>query len=317
MGSGFDGRGSRALRQVDVPGPLVSRFRVHVVRLKPGDSLSQAQAEVSALAASLSSAYPDTNRGVSATVLPPWRAHSGTGDLLLSPLRILMAVALVLLLIVCANVANLLLARSVARYKEFGLRRALGASVWRVVRQLMTETFLLAILGTLAGLILMPWMWNALLALVPDIGLPIARDVEMSGRIAVFAALCCLLAALAAGATPALFAGRANLNQVLKEGGRSGINGAVTHRTRSVLVIAEVALAAVALVAAAHVRAQFSRTRGRFAPASIALMCCWGVSFWKARHSLRSSKRHLRSVCVRTCRLRRAFRPSAIPISFR
>jgi predicted permease len=236
-------------------------FSSMVVRLKPGVSMARAQAEVSALAASLAAAYPKTNHGVSATILPPWRAHNGTGDLLLAPLRILMAVSLVLLLIVCANVANLLLARSVVRYREFGIRIALGASRWRVARQLMTETLLLAILGALAGLLILPWMWSALLALVPNIGLPIARDFDLDGRVAAFTALCCVLAALAAGAAPALFSARANLNDVLKEGGRSGMAGSATHHTRSLLVIAEVALAAVALVGAGLFTRSFQNLR--------------------------------------------------------
>lgn len=235
-------------------------FASMIVRLRPGVSLAQAQAEVSALAAGLSAAYPKTNRGVSATVLPPWRAHTGTGDLLLSPLRILMAVSLALLLIVCANVANLLLARSVARYREFGVRIALGASRWRVTRQLMTETFLLTVLAALAGLLLLPWMWNALTALVPDIGLPIAREVDFNGRIGAFIALACVLCAMVAGLAPALFSARANLNEVLKEGGRSGMGG-TTHRARSVLVIAEVALATVALVSAGLFARSFQNAR--------------------------------------------------------
>ena len=140
--------------------------------------MAQAQAEISALAASLSTAYPNTNRGVSATILPPWRAHSGTGDLLLSPLRILMAVSLVLLLIVCANVANLLLARSVVAVQGVWRQAGDGRVPLASGRQLMTETLLLAIFGALAGLMFMPWMWNALLALVPDVGLPIAREFD-------------------------------------------------------------------------------------------------------------------------------------------
>jgi predicted permease len=236
-------------------------FSSMVVRLKPGVSIARAQAEVSALAASLSAAYPKTNRGVSATILPPWRAHSGTGDLLLSPLRILMAVSLVLLLIVCANVANLLLARSVARYREFGVRLALGASRWRVARQLLTETMVLALLGAFAGLMLLPWMWNALLALVPNVGLPIAREFDLNGRIGVFIAVVCVLSAFAAGVAPALFSARANLNDVLKEGGRSGMAGGVTRSARSLLVIGEVALAAVALVSAGLFARSFQNAR--------------------------------------------------------
>jgi predicted permease len=237
-------------------------FASMIVRLKPGVSVARAQAEVSALASGLAVAYPATNRGVSATVLPPWRAHSGTGELLLSPLRILLAVSFFLLLIVCANVANLLLARSVARSKEFGVRLALGASRWRVARQLMTETLLLAILGAAVGLMLLPWLWSSLLALVPNVGLPIAHDFDLNGRIAIFTALCGVVAALVAGAAPAFFSARANLNEVLKEGGRSGMSGGVTHGTRNLLVMAEVALAAVALVGAGLFVRSFQNGRG-------------------------------------------------------
>ena len=236
-------------------------FPSMVVRLKPGVSLARAQAELSGLAASLAAAYPKSNREVSPSIAPPWRAHSGNGELLLSPLRILMAVSLVLLLIVCANVANLLLARSVARSREFGVRLALGASRWRVARQLMTETLLLAVLGALAGLLLLPWMWNALLAMVPDIGLPIAREFELNSHIAVFIALCCLISAAAAGVAPAFLSARANLNEVLKEGGRSGMSGGTTHGARSLLVVAEVALATTALVSAGLFARSFQNAR--------------------------------------------------------
>jgi predicted permease len=172
-----------------------------------------------------------------------------------------MAVSLVLLLIVCSNVANLLLARSVVRYREFGVRLALGASRWRVARQLMTETLVLAILGTFAGLLIMPWMWNALLALVPNVGIPLARDFELNGRITAFAALCCGLSALAAGVAPALLSVRGNLNDALKEGGRSGLAGGFSHRARNLLVVAEVALAAVALVSAGLFARSFQNAR--------------------------------------------------------
>ncbi len=236
-------------------------FPSMVARLKPGVTLAQAHAEVSALANSLSVTYPATNRAISARMIHTWLARSGPGELLLSPLRILMAVSLVLLMIVCANVANLLLARSVARYREFGIRLAMGASRWRIARQLMTETLVLAVLGTLVGILLMPWMWNALLMLLPDVGLPIAREFDLNGRIATFTALCCILSALAAGAAPALFSARANLNEVLKEGGRSGMAGGVTHTTRSLLVISEVALAAVALVSAGLFARSFQNAR--------------------------------------------------------
>lgn len=235
-------------------------FASMIVRLKPGVSLARAQHEVLALAAGRAAAFPKTNRGVSATLLPPWAAHSGTGDLLLAPLRILMAVAFALLLIVCANVANLLLARSVIRHREFGVRLAMGASRWRIVRQLMTETLLLATLGVLAAMVIMPWMWGSLLALVPDAGLPIARYFDFNLRITAFTALCGVLSALAAGAAPALFSSRASLHEELKKSGRGGHGGA-THRTRSLLVVSEVALAAVALAGAGLFARSFQNVR--------------------------------------------------------
>ena len=120
---------------------------------------------------------------------------------------------------------------------------------------------MLAVLGALTGLMLMPWMWNALLALVPNIGLPIVREFDLNGRIGAFIALICVLSALAAGLAPALFSARANLNEVLKEGGRSGMAGGASHGARSLLVISEVALATVALVSAGLFARSFQNAR--------------------------------------------------------
>ena len=115
-----------------------------IARLKPGVSVDEARAEAGVASRRLAVAFPATNRFVHATVLPPWRFHSAAPELLFEPLRILMAVSIVVLLIVCANVANLLLVRSVARQKEYGVRLALGASRGRLVRQSLTETMLLS-----------------------------------------------------------------------------------------------------------------------------------------------------------------------------
>ena len=225
-------------------------FSSAIVRLRPGVSIGRAQSEVKALAAALATAYPRTNRGVSATVNWPWNAHSGVAELLLSPLRILMAVAVLLLLIVCANVGNLLLARSVARHREFGIRIAMGASRWRVVRQLLTESVLLAGGACVAGILLVSWAAGALVGLVPSVGLPLATDVELNFRIVGFTMLVCLGAALVSGLAPAMVCFNPNLNQVLKEGGRRASPTAAAHRLRSALVIGEVALSTVALIGA-------------------------------------------------------------------
>jgi predicted permease len=221
-----------------------------IARPSPGASIERAQAEVRALAADLAAAYPRTNRGVSANIVPPWHAHHGVSELLLSPLRILMAVAVLLLLIVCANVGNLLLARSVARHREFGIRIALGASRWRVTRQLMTETAILAGLAAIAAILLLSWMAGALASLVPSIGVPVATDFALNFRIVAFTILVCSGAALASGLAPALISFSANINEVLKEGGRRASPTAAARHMRGVLVIAEVALASVALIGA-------------------------------------------------------------------
>ena len=123
-----------------------------------------------ALAASLAAANPKTNRGVSATIVPTWEAHNGVNEYLRAPLTILLAVSFVVLLIVCANVANLLLARSVGRQREFGIRCALGAGRMRVARQVLTETLVLSAAGAGAGLLMLLWMQGSLVSMVPSVG---------------------------------------------------------------------------------------------------------------------------------------------------
>ncbi len=221
-----------------------------LVRLAPGVGIAQARAEVSTFAHGLEVSFPNTNRGVSATVLPVWEFHSGAPELLLKPLRILMAISILVLLIVCANVANLLLARSVARRKELSIRLALGASGGRLSRQLFTETLLLATGGALAGLLFASWTANLLAAMVPKINAPVALGFDLSGRVLAFTVLACVLATLISGAAPALHWLRSDVNTTLKEAGRGGAQAAHSHRTRSLLVITEVALATVALIGA-------------------------------------------------------------------
>ncbi|MGD0771613.1 MAG: ABC transporter permease [Candidatus Solibacter sp.] len=221
-----------------------------ICRIRRGVPMAQARAEAMALSASLAAANPKTNRGVSATILPTWEEHNGVNELLRAPLVILLAVSFVVLLIVCANVANLLLARSVGRQREFGIRFALGAGRMRVATQVLTETLVLSAAGAGAGLLMLLWMQGSLLTMVPSVGLPITVTAALNGRILAFTALACVTAALISGASPALFVFHSNLNEVLKEGSRSDTAGAASRRTRSLLVIGEVALAMVALVGA-------------------------------------------------------------------
>ncbi len=221
-----------------------------LVRLKPGVTIDQAGAEVGALAKRLAASYPETNRGVDATVVPVWAGHLGAQGFLLKPLQILTAACVILLIIVCANVANLLLARAVSRQKEMAIRLAYGAGRGRLVRQLLTETLLLAAAGAAVGVLLVVWMDESLNRLLPAVDFPFDLAGGVSLRTVAFTLLVVGLATIASGLSPALLSVRTDLNRTLNEGGRAGIGGTHSHRLRAILVGIEVALAMVALVSA-------------------------------------------------------------------
>jgi predicted permease len=224
-----------------------TRNLVSVVRLKPGVSIERARTEAAALAHRMAEADADTNKGIGATILPVREGHFGAQSMLTAPLEILMAVCGVVLLIVCANVANLLLARTTARHNEFAMRIALGAGRGRLARQLLTESLVLALMGGLAAMPLAMWMSQSLVYLVPSSGLPIALDVPMDGAVLAFTLLVCLAACGIAGIVPAIQSARANLNDAIKQGGR-GAAGSRSQRVRGALVAVEVALALVAII---------------------------------------------------------------------
>jgi predicted permease len=233
------------------------------VRLAPGVSLEQARAEAAARGAELQAANPDSNAGLGVVLLPVAEAHSvGAQGLLRRPLLILMAVCGIVLLIVCANVANLLLARATARQKEFGIRLALGAGRGRLAGQLLTETFLLAGAGAALGLLLVPWLAGSLVSLLPPINVPIRFDDGLNVRVLGWTVLVCVGAALAAGMAPLACSLRPDLSRTLKEGGRGERSGGRTHRLRGLLVAVEVALAVVALTGAGLFAKSFYAARG-------------------------------------------------------
>ncbi len=219
-----------------------------IVRLKPGVTIGQARAEVAALGKRLAAMYPDTNRGIELTVTPLWQGHLGAQGMLLQPLRILMALSLLLLLIVCANVSNLLLARAVSRQKEFGIRLALGARRSRLATQLLVETLLLAAGGAVVGVTLVVWSGQSLGLLIPIVDVPLDFGGRLNLSTLGFTLLIALVATLLSGTAPALLTARSGLNEILKEGGRSGSGGVRSHRLRSLLVVSQMALATVALV---------------------------------------------------------------------
>jgi predicted permease len=236
-----------------------------LVRLKPGVTLDQVSTEVSALARRLAAAYPETNRGVDAVVVPVWAGHLGAQGILLKPLEILMAVCALLLVIVCANVANLLLARAVSRQKEFAIRLAFGAPRARLARQLLTETLLLASGGAAVAILLLLWMAKSLNRLLPAIDFPFDILGGLSWTTFGFTICVVFAVTIASGLAPALLSVRGDLNETLSEGGRSGTSGMHSHRLRALLVGVEVALAMVALVSAGLFVRSF-RTASRIEP---------------------------------------------------
>jgi len=230
-------------------------------RLKPGVTPAQANAEVATVARRLAAESPRSSHGFSASLMPIWKEHIGMQAMLLAPLRILMAVCFVLFLIVGANVANLQLARATARRRELSVRMALGASRWRVTRQLMTESLLLAAMGALAGIPLAAWLGRSLVWMMPPMGYPVTFDFTLNADILGFTVLLCCAGSLLTGLAPALHAVRGGLMEALKEGGRSGMSGSGQNRTRGLLAIAEVALALVALAGTALFARSFQNAR--------------------------------------------------------
>jgi predicted permease len=237
-----------------------TRQLLGIARLKPSVTLDQARAEIAELARYMSKAN-ELDAGISATVLPIWKSHFGAQSLLLKPLEILMVVCVVVLLIVCANVANLLLARFTARQKEFSVRLALGAGRFRLTRQVLTESLVLAAAGAAAGVALTMWMGGALQYMFPPSHFPVALDVRVNGQTLLFTVLACVAAALLSGIVPGLQVARTDVNDSLKEGGRSGTAGVRSQRARALLVVSEVSLALVALVCAGLLLRSFEALR--------------------------------------------------------
>ena len=215
-----------------------------IARLKPGIDLGQAQAELEVISARLEREYPQANAGWGATIVPLQELI--VGDVRTSLVMLLCAVALVLL-IACANVGNLLFARTLARRKELAIRSALGAGRGRVFQQLLAEALLLALAGGAAGLLLARTSLSAGSALLAN-QLPRAEEVSIDARVLLFVLGASILTGILAGAIPALRAGRSDLNEALKEGGRN--DGAVGIRTRRLLIVCEVALSVVLLMGA-------------------------------------------------------------------
>ena len=208
-------------------------------RLKPGVTIRQAQADLDAVTARLAAAYPSTNKGWGASV-EPLKNDFIPSDRVMTLWLLLGAVAFVLL-IACANVANLLLAKSMSRQREMAIRGALGAQSGRIFAQLLTESLLLAVAGGALGVGVGYAILQGLVSVMPPNTLPSEADLSLNLPILLFTLAATTLAGVLFGCAPAWYASRVDPNEALKEGGRSGI-GAGRHRLRRGLVIVEFAL---------------------------------------------------------------------------
>ncbi|HQZ17331.1 MAG TPA: ABC transporter permease [Vicinamibacteria bacterium] len=215
-----------------------------VARLKPGVTAAEARADLDAIARDLAAAYPDANKGTGITMVP--LKTDVVGEVRGTLLVLLGAVAFVLL-IACANVGNLLLARSTGRTREFSIRVSLGASPARVIRQLLTESIMLGIAGGAVGLVLAKLSLIAILKGLAD-ALPRTDEIALDSRVLLFTAATSILTGIVFGLAPAIRMLRPQLSETLREGGR-GTSGA-HHRAQSVFVVLEVAMALVLLVGA-------------------------------------------------------------------
>ncbi len=250
---------------VDAGKPVTEERGSHsleaIARLKPGVTIEQAQADLGTVAANLEKQYPDSN-SYFGVAFKPLREEL-IGDVR-TGLYVLFGAVLCVLLIANANVANLLLARASVRGKEMALRAAMGASRARIIRQLLTESLLLAGLGGLLGLLVAQWGTEALIRTVPQ-NIPRIANIQLDAVVLAFTLIVSLATGVIFGLVPAWQASHVDLNTALKTGARTGTGGEHKHRLRNALVMSEVALALILLVCAGLLIQSFARL-GRVSP---------------------------------------------------
>jgi predicted permease len=270
-------------------------FGYYVVgRLKEGITLEQAKADMGAIAAHLTEQFPQLE-GYGVNLVP---LHQQIVGKVRPALLVLLGTVAFVLLMACANVANLLLARGAAREREIAIRSALGAGRLRLIRQLLTESVLISVLGGAAGLLLANWGLKALVALSPE-DIPRRDQIGIDLRVLGFTLLISLLTGLVFGLVPALQASRLDLNESLKEGGRGTSGGGHSRRLRSALVVFEVAVSCVLLVGAGLMIRSFMRLQKvdlGFNPAHLLAM---NFQLSRSKYQGRQSAEFFRQLCER------------------
>jgi putative ABC transport system permease protein len=256
---------TRVLQEAEIWTPLtfddpemkVRRFHFlrAVGRVKQGVTLQQAQADIDAVAAGLERLYPESNKDWRLRLVPVREYLVGETR---RPLYVLLGAVGLVLLIACANVANLMLAQAARRQKEAALRHALGASRMRLIRQLLTESALLSVIAGALGLLLALWGADLLMALAQD-SIPTVGEIALDNRVLGFTLLVSLLTGMVFGLAPALQSSRPDLNETLKEGGKGGGSSSRLGRARDALIVVEVAMALVLLVGAGLLIKSFRR----------------------------------------------------------
>jgi putative ABC transport system permease protein len=228
-----------------------------IARLRPGETLERASAELDAINASYRQQFGSNADATKFGILAQTLEDSLVGGLRPSLLVLLAAVGVVLL-IACANVANLLLARATAREREIAVRKALGASAGRLVRQLLSESILLSVCGGVLGVLLAAALMPALRSISPG-AVPRLGEAKIDGVVMIFSLLLCMMTGIAFGLVPALETSKKDLHEILKEGGRGSSEGGGRGRFRALLVVGEISIALVLMTASGLLMQSFSR----------------------------------------------------------